>query len=831
MIAKNDMAAKKNPFDLNNNFHRVYFELQIKYNSNFFSQFEKNLNYDLSNLIKDLEKKLECEVEILKVDPQKGAEPLDTKKNQVFNKHDNIEQLNNILENKYLSNRYRGETTKIDLKTMNDTISEEIDILPLSFSCPHYLLILIGSRLLLNHKLHNAERNFQRLLLNQLLIDWWLKITPSKELSNDNEENIAWLNVVPINELIKLELDRNSKKSLINKRDRSTPILDWTIWNPPLLFYNLDEKDKNHYREFSQSLIYWCRWIDSHKDIDNRGNKYKLNGEDSKLTRTLNWIELQRKDNKEIEDNLDILNQLCAKEFIKGSNVFNPNNVNAIKEDRVLLQNKSLLIYGLNKWINADSNFRKELFSKDVLSNIEFCRSLHAIGSIAHYLFCQQDFTEDINHRLMQLIANYGHTELEIPFRIDLRAHLLHAARGESALYVLKAFYRDHFFHAIEVCFLGHFILEIEIEDGKYFWEIVGNILNITEKKKVLQLWYVASLLHDVGYAIDMFNNSQRHLEFFKHSKAIKKFTSQIRTIKEQLIESSEVSNLQIGELFKGVENDHGIIGALHLQALIEKIENEDDDVKLKEFEPAIQAIALHNLRKKENKINFSENPIAFLLAFCDQIQEWNRIKMPYSTSPNIILSSLVENGVKKNNSMGGICNVYVHSVVSTQKDGTIKFKLNDNRLEFTLEYDEQINRNSNVFGLWLDSTLNFQRLEIEELPFDVKVNFKTPYFYNKDQNVKTPQLYRLRNAAYETHMSFLSDWFPNESNGEVLTNGAVDYYKDGETELLSLDLKKLSQKRRMTKDMGAFYTQLSKWKHYNDDKEFPGDYVEVHPE
>jgi hypothetical protein len=39
----------------------------------------------------------------------------------------------------------------------------------------------------------------------------------------------------------------------------------------------------------------------------------------------------------------------------------------------------------------------------------------------------------------------------------------------------------------------------------------------------------------------------------------------------------------------------------------------------------AIEAIALHNVSAKDYQVGFQQNPMACLLKFCDQIQEWNR--------------------------------------------------------------------------------------------------------------------------------------------------------------------------------------------------------------
>jgi hypothetical protein len=83
-------------------------------------------------------------------------------------------------------------------------------------------------------------------------------------------------------------------------------------------------------------------------------------------------------------------------------------------------------------------------------------------------------------------------------------------------------------------------------------------------------------------------------------------------------------------------------------------------------------------------------------------------------------------------------------------------------------------------------------------------------------------QLHRLRDAAYETHMSFLAEWFPSETNTAVTHESG----SKSEPETLSIDLRALSMRPRMTRDLDAFTACLSEWKHYQDDQLYPGDYA-----
>ncbi len=110
-----------------------------------------------------------------------------------------------------------------------------------------------------------------------------------------------------------------------------------------------------------------------------------------------------------------------------------------------------------------------------------------------------------------------------------------------------------------------------------------------------------------------------------------------------------------------------------------------------------------------------------------------------------------------------------------------------------------------------------------QDLNFDVTLRYTTPSFVNS-QRIREPQMHRLKMAAEETHMSFLADWFPGlEANGPV--RYGVD---DTGHEVLTVDLKKLCAKRPITASMDAFRERLARWRDYNEDRDFAGDYAQV---
>ena len=363
-----------------------------------------------------------------------------------------------------------------------------------------------------------------------------------------------------------------------------------------------------------------------------------------------NWVKAKRDKDKsgEIVDQVDSLRKLAISAFLSGV----PGQFSRLGETdsdhMVSIKYPALLRFGLASWLSKDGRLLNDL-TAGTLSDVEFCRAMHGIAVTAHYVLAGYPHTPnpDLIHRLMQLVARYGHAQLGIPTRIDLRAHLLQAARGEPALHALKHSYRDHFFHLLEVCFLGHLLLETKLGDGRFLWHHVADHLRLWgDKQKVLRLWYMAALLHDVGYSMDVLKSSCEHLDFFQHSKALQNLVKQFDQAIGNLASAPEMADFcalrgGTADCTNGIERDHGIIGAMHVRALLKKISTADPSVKPQEYEPAVRAIALHNLRRHSDKIVFAQNPLAFLLAICDQLQEWRRPRLPYAISPIVLLARM----------------------------------------------------------------------------------------------------------------------------------------------------------------------------------------------
>jgi len=497
------------------------------------------------------------------------------------------------------------------------------------------------------------------------------------------------------------------------------------------------------------------------------------------------------------------------------------------------LHRKSLFSYALGHMLRKPES-REAFWDSTTRSDEEFARGLSYIATSAHHLLGDLRLDGETIQSMIWMLSEYAHRSLGIPARIDLRAHLLLGSREEPALHALKEHYRDHFFHAQEVCFLGHFLLDMDMGDGQPFWKrVAARMSGGASRTRVLRLWYLAALLHDVGYGVDLLQGVQDLLKFFKNAKALQGLGDDLSRACDNVSKRIGKKGFVDYEAEDKVVQDHGVVAALHLQELLKGIAKDDPSVVVKEYEPAIRAIALHNSRK--HTVAFKKDPLAFLLIVCDTIQEWNRLQLSFATAPASILARLRERGVREEELTGPLDSVAVNA--KRRKPGDVRrFALDGTprTLRFTLTYSEEVNRNANVFHLWLDASRNFQRLDFKGLPkkFDIQVEYVTPLYRKREPGAsEEQQMHRLRDAADRTHMGFLDEWFPNVKQGEVMTNGAVEHgVKEASgngrrMEHLSLNLRALSKKKRITKDIGEFHKSLRRWHRYSEDRDFAGDY------
>lgn len=240
--------------------------------------------------------------------------------------------------------------------------------------------------------------------------------------------------------------------------------------------------------------------------------------------------------------------------------------------------------------------------------------------------------------------------------------------------------YRDHFLHQFQVFLLGTLIL-----DGIYnkFQEYYKKPFENLSEKSVFKSWLMVSTFHDFAYPLERYakwndelfkrllniNNSLTVIGFEKIITE-RKFIEYLDQM-DNLLNCYKTDgdnwccgkphtineNLRRFLLDKIVfERNHGVLSSL---ALLKKSESEkiSKETLSTEIYPAALAIAIHDqgiwqpLRGKQpswrketceweeeflkcnylKHLDFSKQPLSFLLIFCDTAQEFGRPNFPYS--------------------------------------------------------------------------------------------------------------------------------------------------------------------------------------------------------
>jgi len=219
----------------------------------------------------------------------------------------------------------------------------------------------------------------------------------------------------------------------------------------------------------------------------------------------------------------------------------------------------------------------------------------------------------------------------------------------EPALFHLSApggkTYRDHYLHQFQVFLLGLHIIDKFYQKLKF------------DRVKEMQ-WLVASSFHDVAYPVQLYDGWSKR--FFKKLFGISNVGS--ADLKSQFIDNTLLASMGYlivslcethlerpltGNWLEDEKNlvkffykkitmvkHHCVLSAISLLKKVLADQNVSDSVK-GVFVPAALAMALHDeeiwagLKTSHglSSIKFANDPIAFLLLFCDCVQEWGRPK------------------------------------------------------------------------------------------------------------------------------------------------------------------------------------------------------------
>lgn len=467
-------------------------------------------------------------------------------------------------------------------------------------------------------------------------------------------------------------------------------------------------------------------------------------------------------------------------------------------------------------------------------------QSKHHVGRFVASVCCGMPHTPESIEAMIWTISEYAYQVLKADPRLHLGCHMRQGARGEASLHMMREFYRNHFFHTVEVCFLGHLFAMARAKDTARQWKFSFD-------DDSLRQWYIAALLHDIGYAVDISRALKDWLEFFT-SESFTTLAKGIDTALKDVGNSDTFEQFCQDHDFKQEDEpwkDHGLVGAHHLYTLAADIakKGETGPVDL-----AVKAIAKHNC--DNIKIDYDTEPLSALLVLCDVLQAWQRRHFRhYSMGPAWMLSVLM--GGQPDEDLPHVVRAGLHSNLKFERQADHVVPRFDRPLVLRLVYEDEVNHDSCVFNMWLDMTRNLQRIDFSGLPFDVLVQVKTPTYTPPKEVSPRTQMGRLFDAVRETHMDYLDGWFPKEQSAGIPEVGSaslsccqdnrvcyhVDYEEDPDKgkvprwEMLSFSLWKMNgQRDLMTEDISRFRSDLQRWKKYHQDRSAVGDYSPWRP-
>jgi hypothetical protein len=250
---------------------------------------------------------------------------------------------------------------------------------------------------------------------------------------------------------------------------------------------------------------------------------------------------------------------------------------------------------------------------------------------------------EDISFGdLIKEIAKHVYDNIELDGSFDIQKWLETLLECEVFLSTTKKRHRDHLLHACRIAVLGErilkktldesaapfsqkiclldlvrdlFISNNNISDLMKIYEL-ENIGEIELNKKILQIWYLAALYHDIGYIYESFIESWKNIRFLTEYPNFKEFYLNVETAITRFEREFKVSDaheiLPSKEFLKSF--DHGKIGACLIANLLGD-HNFICDV----------AASITQNHTSKDRVEFTEDPLSFLLILLDELQEWQR--------------------------------------------------------------------------------------------------------------------------------------------------------------------------------------------------------------
>jgi hypothetical protein len=236
----------------------------------------------------------------------------------------------------------------------------------------------------------------------------------------------------------------------------------------------------------------------------------------------------------------------------------------------------------------------------------------------------------------------------------DLQSIIESLPDFQAYLYATDDFFRDHIEHQIRVSVLGNFLLSHYFDPQKGSARIVDTFCSAShlEREDVRKAWWIAGLFHDIGMPVQKLARNFNKIIRDDLAGAYKELNLIVPEIYDP-IPDENLNRIFFEQLTIGLTHtteesikralgwtnerkvDHGAVSALLLLKSIPKVSKSNSSSiqdlfkknPYKRYLVAARAMMLHNLYEDDNcvEISFDNDPLAYFLVLCDEMQEWGR--------------------------------------------------------------------------------------------------------------------------------------------------------------------------------------------------------------
>ena len=187
--------------------------------------------------------------------------------------------------------------------------------------------------------------------------------------------------------------------------------------------------------------------------------------------------------------------------------------------------------------------------------------------------------------------------------------------------------YRDHFIHPFQVFLLG--LVMIDSHNAKF-----KNLMRSQDFGHLEEAWLLASIFHDILEPLEHAEwlGEDEGLEigvnFRKWKEILALLATTYRKCGHKKNKAKQLEQILM-DRYETAEKNHGVLAALDMINCISGVNIEKTP---RHVATAAQCVALHDkkiwndlVRAGIMPLTIEEDPIAYLLVYCDAVQEWGR--------------------------------------------------------------------------------------------------------------------------------------------------------------------------------------------------------------